>query len=75
MAPVLGTLHKGGVVILLAQLLRNLGDAEISVGRIHRLGRGLGNTIRGNVLQLEVVLQADPAVAFGGITGNGCVLF
>ncbi len=73
MAPVLGALHKSVVIVLSAQCLRNLGDAEISVGRVHRLGRGLGYTIRGNLLQLEIVLQAGPPISLGGITGNGGV--
>ena len=75
MTPILRALHKGRVIVLFAQRQGYLGNAEIPISRIHRLGHGLRNAIRGNVLQLEVVLQADPAVAFGGVTGSGCVLF
>ena len=75
MPPVLRALHKGSVIVYFAQRLGYLRDAEIPVGCVDGFRNRLDNVIRGNVLQLEILLQSDPPVAFGWVAGHGGMLF
>ncbi len=62
-APVVGALHEGGVVFLLAEGFCDLGDAEVAVGGVDGFGGGLLDAVGGEVVELEIVFDADAAVA------------